>query len=190
METSTLPKILKVDVGGLPVEWMDWQTAVNLVFNDKVVWSFGDHPIRLHGGRSRDTGLRSMLELDTILAVPDRSSRFALGVPPLNNRELFHRDHHLCLYCGGAFPDRELTRDHIVPLSKRGADEWTNVVTACRACNHRKADRTLEQAGMKLLAVPYKPNHAEFLILSNRRILADQMEFLKQYVPQREHYAG
>lgn len=190
METSTLPKILKVDVGGLPVEWMDWQTAVNLIFNDKVAWSYGDRPIRLHGGRSRDTGLRSTLELDTILAVPDRSARFARGVPPLNNRELFHRDRHLCLYCGGEFAGRDLTRDHIIPLCRCGTDEWTNVVTACRACNHKKADRTLEEAGMKLLAVPYKPNHAEFLILSNRRILADQMEFLKQYVPQREHYTG
>lgn len=190
METTSLPKILKVDVGGLPVEWLDWQTAVHLVFSDKVVWSYGDRPIRLHGGRCRETGLRSTLELDTILAVPDRSARFARGVPPLNNRELFHRDGHLCLYCGGEFSARELTRDHIVPLSRHGTDEWTNVVSACRACNHRKADRTPERAGMKLLAVPYKPNHAEFLILSNRRILADQMEFLKQYVPRRDSVAA
>ena len=35
---------------------------------------------------------------------------------------------------------------------------------------------------MKLLAVPYTPNLAEYLILSNRKILADQMEFLVQHV--------
>jgi hypothetical protein len=34
---------------------------------------------------------------------------------------------------------------------------------------------------MKLLAVPYVPNVAEYLILSNRRILADQMEFLEPF---------
>jgi hypothetical protein len=53
------------------------------------------------------------------------------------------------------------------------------VVTACRLCNTRKGNRTPEQAKMQILAVPYVPNWAEFLALSNRRILMDQMEFLK-----------
>ena len=33
---------------------------------------------------------------------------------------------------------------------------------------------------MALVAVPYVPNRAEYLALSNRRILADQMEFLSR----------
>ena len=57
-----------------------------------------------------------------------------------------------------------------------------NVVTACRACNQRKGNRTPEDARMELIYAPYVPNRAEFLILANRRILADQMEFLKQHV--------
>jgi len=32
---------------------------------------------------------------------------------------------------------------------------------------------------MPLLAIPYIPNWAEYLALSNRKILADQMDFLK-----------
>jgi hypothetical protein len=36
---------------------------------------------------------------------------------------------------------------------------------------------------MELLYAPYVPNRAEYLILTNRRILADQMEFLAQHVP-------
>jgi len=55
------------------------------------------------------------------------------------------------------------------------------------ACNHKKADRTPEEAGMKLLAVPYTPNLAEYLILSNRRILADQMEFLLSFSAKKAH---
>jgi len=58
-----------------------------------------------------------------------------------------------------------------------------NVVTACRACNQRKGNRTPEEAHMHLLYAPYVPNRAEFLILANRRILADQMEFLLASVP-------
>src|SRR3546814_5368592 len=65
-----------------------------------------------------------------------------------------------------------------MPASRGGASIWENCVTACRSCNQRKDDRTPEEANMRLLAVPYIPNLAEYLILSNRRILADQMEFL------------
>ena len=104
-------------------------------------------------------------------------------VPPLNNRELFHRDRQICAYCAKSFPGARLTRDHIKPFSKGGRDTWMNVVTACRSCNERKSDRTPEGAGMELVYLPYVPNRAEYLILTNRRILADQMEFLAQHVP-------
>ena len=58
-----------------------------------------------------------------------------------------------------------------------------NVVTACRACNHRKSNRTPEQARMPLLYAPYVPSLWEDFILRNRRILADQMEFLMAHLP-------
>jgi len=53
------------------------------------------------------------------------------------------------------------------------------VVTACKRCNARKGSHTPEEARMPLLAIPYVPNLAEYLVLRNRRILGDQMEFLK-----------
>ena len=55
---------------------------------------------------------------------------------------------------------------------------WTNVVTACSPCNKLKDNKTPQEARMQLLYVPYEPNRAEYLILRNRKILADQMEFL------------
>ena len=74
-----------------------------------------------------------------------------------------------------------------MPVSRGGLCVWENCVTACKHCNQRKDDRTPEEAGMKLIAVPYTPNLAEYLILSNRRILADQMEFLQAFA--RKHKA-
>ena len=59
-------------------------------------------------------------------------------------------------------------------------DVWENVATACGPCNRRKGARAPEQARMPLLAVPYAPDIAEWLALSNRRILADQMRFLRR----------
>jgi 5-methylcytosine-specific restriction endonuclease McrA len=53
-----------------------------------------------------------------------------------------------------------------------------NLVTACKVCNNRKADRTPEAAGMKLHYVPYVPNRYEAFILSIRMILADLLVFL------------
>jgi 5-methylcytosine-specific restriction endonuclease McrA len=96
---------------------------------------------------------------------------------------LIAREQHLCLYCGKHLSRQTLTRDHVMPLSRGGRDTWENVVSACFQCNSRKGGRTPQQAGMPLLAVPYRPSWVEHLILSNRNILADQMAFLKHQLP-------
>jgi len=105
-------------------------------------------------------------------------------VPAFTQKGLFARDRHTCLYCGERFPERTLTFDHVLPQSRGGLDTWANAATACLRCNNHKANRTPEEARMPLLAVPYAPNFAEDLILRNRRILADQMAFLRTRVPQ------
>jgi 5-methylcytosine-specific restriction endonuclease McrA len=87
------------------------------------------------------------------------------------------------MYCGETFTLKNLSRDHVIPLSKGGEDKWTNLVTACKGCNNKKGDRTPEQAGMPLLAVPFIPSRVEYLILRGRTILADQMDFLLSHVP-------
>ncbi len=180
---ETIPAILKIDAGGLPVAWIHWQTAAVLYARECVRWEAGDRRFLLRGGVNALTGRRSELRIGSIIAVADRSRRHARGVPMLTNRTLFQRDRHLCLYCGRQYPASQLTRDHIVPASRGGPSAWENCVAACRSCNQRKDDRTPEEASMKLLAVPYIPNLAEYLILSNRRILADQMEFLLAHAP-------
>ena len=173
--------ILRLDISGMPVTWMSWQDAVNLYCRDMVAWTVGNHEFTFHGGISRRSGNRSIIDVNSIIAVKRSSGHKHVHrtIPPLTNRELFLRDAHLCMYCGGERHEYDLTRDHVIPLSRGGNDRWSNVVTACRQCNTRKGNRTPESAKMPLLAVPYIPNWAEFLALSNRRILMDQMEFLK-----------
>ena len=175
------PAILKLDVSGLPVAWIHWQAAVTLYARNRVCWEAGEERFEISGGICAKTGQRSHFEIGSILAVADRSRRFASGAPLLTNRTLFQRDQNLCLYCGDEFSYAQLTRDHIMPASRGGDTSWENCVTACRECNQRKDARTPEEAHMKLLAVPYTPNLAEYLILQNRKILADQMEFLKAF---------
>lgn len=175
------PLILRLDVAGAPLRWVPWQDAVCLYSRDLVAWTTGANEFTFLGGTSRDTGDRSSVTVNSIIAIK-RSSRgrhVQRHVPPLNNHELFRRDAYMCMYCGSQLGEHQLTRDHVIPLSKGGRDRWSNVVSACRSCNTRKGCRTPERASMPLLAVPYVPNWAEFLALSNRKILADQMEFLR-----------
>lgn len=178
--------ILRVNAGGQPVEWLPWQQAVLLYVKDQVIWTHGDEAIRIRGGVNRRSGRRSFIELHPVVAVRGTIHRSVFDrVPPLTNRELFRRDRHTCMYCLARGGTVHLTRDHLVPVSRGGQDVWSNVVTACRGCNNRKRDRTPQEANMRLHAVPYEPNHAEWLILRNRRILADQMRFLTAQCPQR-----
>lgn len=179
---STL--ILRVDAAGRPVEWMAWQAAVVMYVRDQVLWAAGDARLRVNGGVNRATGRQSFVDVDAIVAVRGRVAHDSMNASvPLTNRELFRRDRFTCLYCLQVLSDAALTRDHVVPLAQQGPDTWGNVVTACRACNQRKGACTPEQAGMRLYAVPYVPSRAEWLIFNNRRIRADQMEFLAAHCP-------
>lgn len=179
-------RVLSLDSTGRILDWMSWQDAVCLYVRGAVAWTLGDPCLTIHGGMNRDTGLQSELDLHPIVASRGHARPGSYEpAPALTNTALFARDRHLCLYCGQHFHKNQLTRDHVVPLSKRGQDEWENVVSACLHCNVRKGSRTPQQASMPLLAVPYRPSWVEHLILSNRNILADQMAFLKNHLPKR-----
>ncbi len=75
----------------------------------------------------------------------------------MTRHEIFNRDKYTCQYCGRQ--TQQLTLDHIIPRSRGGEHTWENVVSACVTCNHRKAGRTPEQAGMKLLHTPTHPHN-------------------------------
>ncbi len=174
--------ILRLDITGRPSRWIPWQEAVVLDAKDMISWNAGETYFTFRGGTNRISGRRSLARINSIIAVSGRHKiRLESELTPLlSNRELFRRDGHLCMYCGRRFADKDLTRDHLVPLSRGGKDSWSNVVAACQSCNHAKGATTPEQAHMPLLAVPYVPNRAEYLVLSNRQILADQMAFLQR----------
>jgi 5-methylcytosine-specific restriction endonuclease McrA len=172
----------------MPLEWIDFQDAVRLYHLSQVAYTCGVLLYRIRGGYNAVSGRRSTVEVNSIIATPSDPAHAQVRnrrdyVPPLSNPALFARDAHLCMYCGGRFAARELSRDHITPLSRGGSDGWNNVVTACKRCNNHKAGRTPEQAGLALLAVPFVPTHAEYVYLQGKRVLADQMEFLLAHFP-------
>lgn len=95
---------------------------------------------------------------------------------------VFERDDDTCQYCNEKVTGRRRTLDHVIPLCQGGKDTYENTVCACIVCNGKKAGRTPEQARMKLLRKPVKPNktrslaeiHAEAV-----RIMNEEFEYLK-----------
>jgi len=177
---------LRIDTTGLPLEWVDYKEAVKLYAVDQVVYTLGNDLYTIYGGINSVSGERSSITVNSIIATYGRTKHFQKKMsryaPPLNNQTLFKRDGYLCMYCGDHFSKRELTRDHITPISQGGRDHWKNVISACKRCNHHKGGRTPEQARIELLAIPFVPNYAEYIYLQGRNILADQMDFLLGYI--------
>ena len=176
--------ILALDIAGRPNRWLFVEQAITYYARNMVAWALGDTVCTYRGGICRLTGQRSTLSTKSIIAIKG-ASEFVRdhAEPHLTNAALYRRDRHVCGYCGGQFKEYDLSRDHVVPLHRGGRDRWMNVVTACRGCNTLKGGRTPEAARMPLLYAPYVPNRHEHLILQNRRILQDQMEYLMARVP-------
>lgn len=81
----------------------------------------------------------------------------------LTRQNIFFRDKDTCQYCGVHFNRVDLNLDHVKPRDAGGLSTWENLVCSCIPCNSHKANRTPEQAGMKLIRKPKKPNWAPFL---------------------------
>lgn len=102
----------------------------------------------------------------------------------VTNTFLFARDGYTCQYCArhqSALKPREsLTRDHLIPLSRGGLNEWTNVVTACGPCNTRKANHLPSEIGMHPLAAPAEP-HFVHLGWAVRRLTPAQAKYIEMF---------
>jgi len=183
---NQFPLVLQLDAAGNPNNWITHERSAYYYAKRLIAWEAAPVDFILHGGISAITGRQSTMTINTIVAIKgkitERQQR-RLNRVPLNNKTLFRRDCNLCAYCGNVFPQNDLSRDHIVPMSRGGRNIWTNVVAGCTNCNKRKDNRTLDEVGLQLLYVPYVPNRSEYLILQNRQILADQMKFLLAKVP-------
>ena len=118
----------------------------------------------------------AVIRLVRFIHVPRRFRR------QVTNTFLFARDEYSCQFCGRSQHElrfREcLTRDHLVPLSRGGTNEWTNVVTACSSCNTRKGNRLPEECGMEPLRLPYEP-HFVHLSWAVRRLTPVQAKFIR-----------
>lgn len=123
---------------------------------------------RVARSESRCVPLPSVVRLLCYVRVPRRA-----GVP-LTRRAVFARDGGRCIYCNS--PATSL--DHVIPRSRGGLHVWENVVSACRRCNHVKADRSFSDLGWRMRHAPFQPVGPAWRILGAGRADPDWMPYL------------
>jgi 5-methylcytosine-specific restriction endonuclease McrA len=120
----------------------------------------------------------AVIRLTRFIHVPRRFRR------QVTNTFLFARDRYRCQYCGRSQvdlkPRESLTRDHLIPLSRGGTNDWTNVVTACSQCNARKGNRLPDEIGMHPMHVPVEP-HFVHLSWAVRRLTPAQAKYIRLF---------
>ena len=172
--------VLVVDKAGNARDWTDVATGACYYARDKVICDLGS-VIKTYSGGKNENGDTSTIEVNSIIMAsgPVFGKDFYTRETIYAERDiLYARDLYMCAYCAQVFPHQHLTIDHVHPKSRGGRHTWQNTVTACKSCNHGKRDRTPEEARMPLVYVPYAPSLQEKLLLKNRKILVDQMEYL------------
>lgn len=153
-----------------PLSTVTLNRAVVLVLQDKAVVEQAHPALRVRAA-AVELPVPRVIRLCRYVRVPFRRRA------PWSRRGVLVRDQHRCAYCGR----RATTVDHVVPRSQGGADSWMNTVASCAVDNHRKADRTPEQAGMPLLRQPFEPTPADAMLLALGR---DGYEALPNWLAQ------
>ncbi len=113
--------------------------------------------------------VRSRLRVPEVIVLA-QYNRLPTAAVSFSRHNVFKRDHWTCQYCGQQPGGEELTIDHVLPRSQGGVSTWENCVLACIDCNKRKADRTQQQAGMKLRRAPVRPAWKPLYTRSSVRI--------------------
>lgn len=144
-----MERTLVLDQGYQPHRIVSWQRAVTMLFAGKVeVVEEYDEDIR---SISVSIKMPAVVRLLRSLRGRKRPIKFS-------RINVMTRDKFRCQYCGRKFPMSKLSFDHVIPRCQGGKTEWTNIVTACYPCNDRKANKTPEQARMKLRTKPKRPS--------------------------------
>lgn len=122
----------------VPAKWQDW---VRLPVRER------DPSIGTVAGRIR---VPSVIVLSNFARVPRKRPSFSL-------RGLWLRDGGQCQYTGRSLKPGEGNIDHVIPSSRGGETSWENCVLSDRVVNTRKADRTPQEAGLRLRRQPFRP---------------------------------
>lgn len=140
---------LVLDSSYIPIDRVNWQRAVSLLFMGKVevIEEYEDKEIR---------SVTFSIKMPSIIRFL-KAKRSKKKVVKFSRENVYVRDNGKCQYCGTAVPRPVATYDHVTPRGQGGITVWDNIVICCMPCNQKKGNRTPVQAKMKLLTVPARP---------------------------------
>ena len=139
-------------VNFLPLSTIGWETAVKLYFLNKVNVVEWYEDWTIHSARME-------MQVPAVVVIKNNFKRRRLGPMKFSKYNLYLRDLYTCQYCSEIFSTRDLTIDHVIPISRGGKTSWDNCVAACMSCNSRK--------GSKLWTPVRKPTHPDYWKLVN-----------------------
>lgn len=82
----------------------------------------------------------------------------------LTKKNIYMRDEFKCQYTGDHISGKDADIDHIIPRSRGGKNTWENMVVCSKKINRQKADKTPEEAGLKLIRKPTRPKSEHLFI--------------------------
>lgn len=147
---------LLLDSGYLPIQVLDWKKAMTLYFTGRA------EVVELHENIHVQS-THKKFPLPKVLRLVE--SFKAITRVKFNRYNVFLRDKFQCQYCEIKFTQNELSLDHVLPRSRGGKSDWSNIVTSCNPCNNKKADKTPKEARMNLKRAPYEPSWNPFYSL-------------------------
>ena len=157
---EAIHRTLVLSQGYEPIKIVSWQRAITLLFLGKV------EVIEEYDRNIKSTSM--LIKIPSVVRLLNAIRRHKKPVK-FSRVNIYGRDRYTCQFCGDKKPIAELTYDHVVPRSQGGKTTWTNIVTACEMCNRKKANRTPDQAGMRLLAQPVQPKAMPALVITISR---------------------
>ena len=143
-----MEQVLLLNITYEPLKVINWKRAITLFLLGKVE-VLEEYGQEIHSV-SFTIKLPSVIRLLRMVKRPNSPIKFS-------RQNIYARDKYRCQYCGTKFPSEELNYDHIIPRSRGGKTEWTNIVTCCIQCNRKKGGRTPREARMKLVRKPIRP---------------------------------
>lgn len=141
MSRMSMP-VLLINASYEPMSIIPARDAFRLLVNGKV-------DIKLE----RDRDVRPGFQMPSVVILR-HYVRVPIRTKVLTRKNVYMRDNYHCQYCDQKFHGEDLSWDHVLPRCQGGKEEWENLVTCCKRCNHRKAGRTPDEAGMPLLRRP------------------------------------
>lgn len=163
-------RVLVLNADFSPMALIDWKRAIVLtIINEKEPMK-GLEPIDYYNESVLTCG-KKHFPIPSVVRSPVYIRQKGRKIP-FSRKNVFIRDNLTCMYCGKQdLSGQDLTFDHVIPRviwrnqNHNGTPTtWKNIVTCCKTCNRRKADRTPKEANMQLLKEPKEPNPHQYIL--------------------------